>query len=1132
MAKKMKISQMPEKTQLTGSEYIPIVDGSSNKKVKTDKLLTKTEAEEDYQEKLVSGTNIKTVNGESVLGNGNIEIAVPDTSNLLTEEQANQLYQVKGDYATVSDLESKLDTDQYNTDKANFALKSEIPDTSDMLTKTEAGSTYQPIGDYALKSEIPTVPTKVSELTNDSNFQTEEQITGKIEEIIGAAPEALDTLKEIADALNNDPDFATTITNELSNKVDVSTYNSDKANFATKDELSTKLDTSTYESEKTNFLTKTEAGENYATKDEIPTVPTKVSELENDANYISQIKTINGQSLIGEGNIEISGGGESGLISDAPADNKLYGRKNNNWEEVIVPDLNTINLTKKSTAVYELQVGDRIAGSVDISSVGMYYPGVKVDTQKLFALTKGSTEDEIKAALQLETSSGSYTLPTSEIFDSCIGKGYQLLSNWMPVSVTWNGAGYVLYIIGQNYMNKPNGLYTVTIKITDGVYSVFQAAKFVEFASKDYVDQVAGDKTNVLILSLEDDLANGEKDQPVTPEISEKLVDAVDTGKACVIKTANSDILANLQKIGDNVTIIMEQVSRISTYFIAVNTAITVNTVSNIIADYSTGAINLADSSTLATKEEVQNKQDKLISGTNIKTVNGNTLLGEGDITIDIPDTSDMLTKTEAAGIYAKNSDLVYIADTVIPQMNTNTAKALDQKVDWDEEKKVISLPADGSISALRNAETLEGGVLLAQRTYDDGATYVTEIGTTKNSLTLNSTQRPKVDLQGGTSEELAYVDDLRTLPVEINIPIRSLKDQIYDQSTILRWFGVEEASELKKLIASGGIQYLRYGITLTGTPRYYKMPVEYVAFESNNQIKLVCLGLDTTDDSPTRYTFILNLDGTIASSNSNVSMTLDPIKVDLSNYLTKEEATELYQPVGNYATSTDLATKLDTDTYNADKTTFALKEEIPTTLPNPNALTVKVNNTESAVYDGTEAKEVNVDLSPYLTSETAQETYQPKGNYATLAQVQAKQDQLVSGVNIKTVNGANLLGEGDIVISGSDSDLTDAPIDGTYYCRKDGSWVPVPSSSIVDGGTYTTEPTTLALMNTFALKSAIPTKVSELENDSIYVTDEELEEKMKTKVTGIGLSAIQVIEELPEVQEPGVLYLVVGKEQ
>ena len=113
----------------------------------------------------------------------------------------------------------------------------------------------------------------------------------------------------------------------------------------------------------------------------------------------------------------------------------------------------------------------------------MYYPGVKVDTQKLFALTKESSEDEIKAALQLETASGSYTLPTADILDDCLGKGYQLLSNWMPVSVAWNGAAYVLYIVGQNYMMQPTGLYTVSIRITDGVYSVFQAAKVEEFAT-------------------------------------------------------------------------------------------------------------------------------------------------------------------------------------------------------------------------------------------------------------------------------------------------------------------------------------------------------------------------------------------------------------------------------------------------------------------------------------------------------------------------------------------------------------------------------------------------------------------------------------------------------------------------
>ena len=46
----------------------------------------------------------------------------------------------------------------------------------------------------------------------------------------------------------------------------------------------------------------------------------------------------------------------------------------------------------------------------------------------------------------------------------------------------------------------------------------------------------------------------------------------------------------------------------------------------------------------------------------------------------------------------------------------------------------------------------LEGGVLVCQRTYDDGATYVTEVGTTKNNLTLNSIERPKIDFADGTS--------------------------------------------------------------------------------------------------------------------------------------------------------------------------------------------------------------------------------------------------------------------------------------------------------------------------------------------------------------------------------------------
>ena len=57
--------------------------------------------------------------------------------------------------------------------------------------------------------------TKVSELQNDSGFVTEADVNQAINYLIGAAPEALDTLKELADALGNDPDFAGTLTRKI-----------------------------------------------------------------------------------------------------------------------------------------------------------------------------------------------------------------------------------------------------------------------------------------------------------------------------------------------------------------------------------------------------------------------------------------------------------------------------------------------------------------------------------------------------------------------------------------------------------------------------------------------------------------------------------------------------------------------------------------------------------------------------------------------------------------------------------------------------------------------------------------------------------------------------------------------------
>lgn len=57
--------------------------------------------------------------------------------------------------------------------------------------------------------------TKVSELINDSGFLNKAEVDAAIQAVIGAAPETLNTLQEIAAALGDDPNFAGTILNRI-----------------------------------------------------------------------------------------------------------------------------------------------------------------------------------------------------------------------------------------------------------------------------------------------------------------------------------------------------------------------------------------------------------------------------------------------------------------------------------------------------------------------------------------------------------------------------------------------------------------------------------------------------------------------------------------------------------------------------------------------------------------------------------------------------------------------------------------------------------------------------------------------------------------------------------------------------
>ncbi|EJF6106407.1 tail fiber protein [Salmonella enterica] len=73
-----------------------------------------------------------------------------------------------------------------------------------------------PIDSPAL-SGAPTAPTPAITAAGQE-IATAEFVASKVAQLVGSAPEALDTLNELAAALGNDPNFATTITNMLAGK--------------------------------------------------------------------------------------------------------------------------------------------------------------------------------------------------------------------------------------------------------------------------------------------------------------------------------------------------------------------------------------------------------------------------------------------------------------------------------------------------------------------------------------------------------------------------------------------------------------------------------------------------------------------------------------------------------------------------------------------------------------------------------------------------------------------------------------------------------------------------------------------------------------------------------------------------
>lgn len=211
--------------------------------------------------------------------------------NILDANSTNKLV----DQSVKEAVDNKLNESGYVTKdllEAETTRATEQENSLKTLIGAETGARTK--GDEDLSSKIKAEQTraegkekeisdKLAIVNGDSN--TEGSFRKAIADVVAAAPEDLDTLKEIADKLAGNDDLHTALNQAITEKADASALlNEVTRATGVENNLKTAIDG---KQPKGNYLTEHQSLEEYAKKTELPVVPTKVSQLTNDSNFIT-----------------------------------------------------------------------------------------------------------------------------------------------------------------------------------------------------------------------------------------------------------------------------------------------------------------------------------------------------------------------------------------------------------------------------------------------------------------------------------------------------------------------------------------------------------------------------------------------------------------------------------------------------------------------------------------------------------------------------------------------------------------------------------------------------------------------------------------------------------------------------
>lgn len=153
------------------------------------------------QKELVSGTNIKTINNESILGSGNINVVTDLTGYVTTDELTSTISEtVSTINKNISVVETEIETNTTNIQSISTELNNKVDKVSGkQLSENDFTTEY--------KNQLDTLA---------DTYATKEALST----LIGNAPENFDTLKEIADYLTEHQSEVTDIVADIATKQD------------------------------------------------------------------------------------------------------------------------------------------------------------------------------------------------------------------------------------------------------------------------------------------------------------------------------------------------------------------------------------------------------------------------------------------------------------------------------------------------------------------------------------------------------------------------------------------------------------------------------------------------------------------------------------------------------------------------------------------------------------------------------------------------------------------------------------------------------------------------------------------------------------------------------------------------